>query len=228
MVNELYSSYSEMKGWSPDGGSGNPRAFENILAGSQKLGRLKILEIGFGDGSFLDWARNAGHIVTGVEILPECVKAAATRGHDVHLAENISGLEARSYDLILAIDVLEHLSLAQFGDLAKLANSVLKENGLIVARFPNGDSPFSGRYQTGDFTHERPLSSRSINQVLSPLGFVVTRAVNPRPKPISLGASLKVSIAYLVRDAMELFLGYLYFGYRTPMDPNIIVVLKRK
>jgi 2-polyprenyl-3-methyl-5-hydroxy-6-metoxy-1,4-benzoquinol methylase len=228
VTGDLYSSYAELKGWSSDGGSGNPLVFENILAVSGKGGKLRILEIGFGDASFMDWARSVGHDVAGTEIIPECVLAAQKRHHEVYLADAADSLESKRFDLIVAIDVLEHLTLKQFRELMELANKVLQNDGLIVARFPNGDSPFSGRYQAGDFTHEHPLSARSVDQICSPLGFIVTRSVNPRPSRKGLAAKLRITAAYALRDVIETFIGYVYLGYRTPMDPNIIVVLSRK
>jgi 2-polyprenyl-3-methyl-5-hydroxy-6-metoxy-1,4-benzoquinol methylase len=227
VTSELYNSYSQMKGWSAVGGSGDPYVFENIVSAANKQGTLRIFEIGFGDGSFLDWARQAGHHVCGMEIIPECICAARARGHSVYSPDEVSTLPKDSFDLIVAIDVLEHLNLSQLADVAKLAANVLRHDGLIVARFPNGDSPFCGHNQAGDFTHERALTAQSVHQVLSRDGFVVIRSANPRPKRGTLSSKLKGNAAYFVRDLIEIFLGFVYFGYRFPMDPNIIVVLAR-
>ncbi|HEY6618342.1 MAG TPA: methyltransferase domain-containing protein [Steroidobacteraceae bacterium] len=168
MNKDLYGSYAKMKGWSNAGGSGDPLSFEHIVSVSDKSGSLSILESGFGDGSFMDWARSVGHSITGIELIPDCVAAAKNRNHDVYLASDVESLEAQRFDLIVAIDVLEHLTVGQLAELANLATKVLRLDGMIVARFPNGDSPFSGRYQNGDVTHERPLSARAVDQIFVP------------------------------------------------------------
>jgi SAM-dependent methyltransferase len=227
MPSELYNSYSQMKGWSAVGGSGDAYVFENIVSAARKRGPLRIFEIGFGDGSFLDWAREAGHEVCGTEIIPECISAARARGHQVYSSDEAGALPTDSFDLIIAIDVLEHLNLSELGGLARLAAKILRHDGLIVARFPNGASPFSGLNQAGDLTHERALTPQSIHQVLSRDGFVVIRSANPRPRRGTLSGKLKGHAAYFVRDLIEVFLGFVYYGHRFPMDPNIIVVLAR-
>ena len=53
---------------------------------------LRILEVGFGSGRFLDWAQAQGMTTAGVEIIPECVEAARARGHDVFAGELREGL----------------------------------------------------------------------------------------------------------------------------------------
>lgn len=226
-MNDLYSTYTELKGWGAEASNIDPVTFAYVLRAARMCGKLRILEIGFGDGSFMDWARGAGHEVTGLEILPECVAAARARGHDACLASD--GLFAKvGFDVIVALDVLEHLDQPGFNDLTELAHRCLRPDGLIVARFPNGDSPFFGRYQYGDFTHRKPLSSRSLMQIMGPLGFELVHAFNPRPTPVKLRAKLKRRLGYLVRDLIEIVLGFAYFGCRTPMDPNIVVIIKAK
>lgn len=195
------------------------------MAQVQKRGALNILEIGFGDGSFLDWARGEGHNVAGTELIPECVAAAKARGHDARLASDVSFSDDH-FDVIVALDVLEHLDQSGFESLAALAHRTLRPYGVIIARFPNGDSPFFGQYQYGDFTHGKPLSSGSLMQIMSPLGFELARAVNPRPVPKNFTPKLKRKLVYMLRDLIEIGIGFAYFGYRTPIDPNILVVIE--
>ena len=45
---------------------------------------LKLLEIGFGPGAFLGWARDSGAIVVGVDIQSELVAAACSRGFEAY------------------------------------------------------------------------------------------------------------------------------------------------
>lgn len=217
----LYSRYNDFKGWSEVGAPIQPEVFETIVAATGKSGALDMLEIGFGDGSFLDWARAAGHRISGAEIRPEAVESARARGHDVFLGAP----DSRPVDLVVAIDVIEHLDRAGFSSFLETARSVLKPDGLIVARFPNGYSPFFGRFHHADMTHGRPLTGQSVAQMAMLSGFRLVREQNPRPRPRGIGRSIKAWFAYRLRDLVETILGHLYFGERFPMDPNILVVL---
>jgi SAM-dependent methyltransferase len=223
-VEELYTKYSQFKGWTAQPEDQQPEAYEEIVALSGKGGELDILEVGFGNGSFLDWARSRGHRVRGLEILPEAVERARARGHQAFLGKPADD----PADLIVAIDVLEHLNLESLLAFFELAERILRPSGAAVVRFPNGFSPFFGAYQYSDMTHSKPMTSEALGQLAMLKGFEVTRAVNPRPRPHGLKRFTKTFLAYRVRDLIETILGYAYFGCRKPMDPNVLVVLVRR
>ena len=222
---ELYGDYAAFKDWRADPDVGHPEDFAALLGSSGLSGHgLNLLEIGFGSGVFMDWAKGAGHSVVGLEILPEMIEAVRARGHQVYQE---APADLAPLDAIIAIDVLEHLDWAAFGDLMRLAHRTLKPHGVLIARFPNGDSPFFGRYQYGDWTHEKPLSAQAVGQMAAIHGMQVARAFNLRSLPSGFGRRLKRRAAYFARDLFETVLGVIYVGYRYPMDPNIAVVLKR-
>jgi 2-polyprenyl-3-methyl-5-hydroxy-6-metoxy-1,4-benzoquinol methylase len=220
---DFYARYDEFKGWSETPVPIAPEIFANLLDLAGATGQLRILEMGFGDGAFLDWARNRGHSVIGSEIRPEAIEAAKARGHEVY--QGVPAIEP--VDLIVALDVLEHLTIEQLLEFLATAEQLLKPDGSIVARFPNGSSPFFGHYQHGDATHQRPLTAALLQQIAILRGFQVAKASNPRPIPSGTRSAVKAWLAYRARDLFEVVLGYAYFGCRIPMDPNIVVVLRR-
>jgi len=225
----LYASYTAFKTWSMASEAARPEDFESLLRDAGLApGPLDLLDYGFGDGAFLDWARSAGHRVMGAEILPEMVAAATARGHRAIQADTLDQhLGETRFDAIVLLDVLEHLDRPAFRALLALAHKSLKPGGMIVARFPNGDSPVFGRYHHGDLTHERPLSAASVGQLAAPEGMTLVRAFNPRPVPPNALKALKRRAAYAARDVIEIALGLIYFGYRFPMDPNVAITLMR-
>ncbi len=107
------------------------------------------------------------------------------------------------------------------------ALGLLGPDGRILLRFPNGQSPFSGLYQNGDLTHVSRFTPASLRQLAEPCGLELAGAFNHRSMPPGLRA-LKRRAAYWVRDMVETVLGLVYFGRRVPLDPNIVVVLRRK
>ena len=225
MRDDLYSSYTQFKGWnkSIDGGF---QDFTNLLNLAGLNGSLRIIEIGCGAGTYMDWAKKNGHYIEGTELIPEMVEAVRAKGHTVHLVPTPpSKFPSQSFDAIVAIDVLEHLSLDQLRELADLAKAVLKPTGRLIAQFPNGASPFFGRYQYGDYTHPKPISPTSIRQILEPEGLKFEFSFNPRALPSGFLRNAKRRSVYLIRDIIEIFIGYVYFGRRVPLDPNVVVVL---
>lgn len=80
-----------------------------------RLSRMQtVLEIGFGNGEFLQWAQGQGATVTGVEIIPELVDVAQAAGLEAYLYNIVEPdgedpLCGRKFDCIVALDVLEHL-----------------------------------------------------------------------------------------------------------------------
>lgn len=84
-------------------------------------------------------------------------------------------------DVFLAIDFLEHLTRSEVIDLLTLLRSRLAPSGRLIARLPNAASPFFGRLQYGDLSHETAFTPRSIAQALKLAGFesVVILPANP-------------------------------------------------
>ena len=158
MTESAEHHYSEWKGWSEDSFGALTRSdvdyFEREMS---RVGRRRpvrtVLEIGFGDGKFLEFARSRGCEVTGVELLPELVERATAAGFRAHTADDEHSVPAHSFDLVVAFDVLEHISPEHsVAFLASLAEK-LSERGRVVLRFPNADSWLGNPFQNGDHTH---------------------------------------------------------------------------
>ena len=58
-----------------------------------------------------------------------------------------------------------------------------RQQGVLVARTPNGVSPLHGFYFSGDATHEQLLSPQALRQVALHCGFTETAAFSCRPVP---------------------------------------------
>ena len=91
------------------------------------------------------------------------------------LADNPS-----SFDIVLAIDVLEHLTKAEVLEALAGIRRALRGRGVLIVRVPNAQSPFSGRFRYGDFTHQTSFTQHSIRQVLLASGFSEVSTFRPR------------------------------------------------
>jgi 2-polyprenyl-3-methyl-5-hydroxy-6-metoxy-1,4-benzoquinol methylase len=225
----LYQTYADFKSWTGEKAPGDDATYAIELRRAGLKPHAKILEIGFGDGHFLDWASREGHCVTGVEVIEDLVKSARMRGHNVFCGTAQSALSSTEdrFDLIVAFDVFEHLTVNELLELMRFTKTILAPQARILARFPNGASPFSGPYQNGDITHMLTLNGEAVRQIAHAAGMQVTGIHNAARSKNGGNAhgGLKKRAGYLVRDLIEMSLGAIYFGQRIPLDPNLTVII---
>lgn len=172
---KLYESYSNWKGWSDHftcGGLDRER-FREDFAGIDLAGKA-LLEIGFGPGALLAWAREMGAVVTGSEINAESLAAASREGIPVVPPdfERTGALADGSFDIVVAYDVFEHLDAPTLKAKLVALDRALRPGGLLVLRYPNGQSPFGLPSQHGDVTHLQALSEMKVTQLADGTGLV--------------------------------------------------------
>lgn len=199
----------------------------------KKTGLTKVedvLEVGFGNGEFISFSEASGFSTVGVEICFELVETARDRGYEAytHLDEVPNN---RLFDLIILFDVLEHIEQPEIPNLLNKLKKTLKPGGTILARFPNGDSPFGRPHQHGDITHKTTIGSGKIRYFADTAGLDVKYCGSPS-MPIT-GSPLKYaiynSLARPLRWVLDKSIGALYFQ-RTDLtfSPNLTVILTRR
>ena len=168
-----YKTYEKWKTWDQsEFGQFNRKEyyyFKKILSDDltlAKKGNLSILEIGFGNGSLAGWLRNSfpGVQWTGVEIQESLINKARKANFQA-----VSAIpdKNRKFDLVIAIDVLEHLTDQEISNLFDQIKLILNPNGKVIARTPNAAGPFGLPNQTGDPTHTTPISASRLNAYLN-------------------------------------------------------------
>lgn len=228
---DLYANYAEWKQW--DGvfkpRDKEARYFAAELDGIALRGR-RVLEIGFGNGSFLAWARVHGAAVSGIEINNAMLEAARAHGFEASDAslDQLAG-DGRQYDLIVAFDVLEHWDTAELLRNFGLIRQLLGDGGIFLARFPNGQSPYGRAFQHGDFSHKSVLSSEKIRYLATASRLQVVRIANAsrvgaHTDPLS---TLRQRWLAWRRRRIERGLARLYGMPRLPLDPNLVAVLRK-
>jgi 2-polyprenyl-3-methyl-5-hydroxy-6-metoxy-1,4-benzoquinol methylase len=100
----------------------------------------EIMEVGCGDGSTLNYLKTNSfcNFTHGVEIFPDAAKIACSRVDKLYQS-NIEAMdlpiETSSLDLILCLDVLEHL--VNPVKVVEYLHKLLIPNGLLIASIPN-------------------------------------------------------------------------------------------
>ena len=125
----------------------------------------KVLEVGYGRGSFLQFGKQMLWDITGVEINQDLVDEAKTNNYNVIAARDLNGLKANDFDLVCAFDVFEHIDAEEIHDYVMSLKRLLKPGGIILAKFPNGDSPLGMPNQNGDLTHKIAIGSGIIHDL---------------------------------------------------------------
>jgi 2-polyprenyl-3-methyl-5-hydroxy-6-metoxy-1,4-benzoquinol methylase len=116
------------------------RNYEYELKEIQKIKKSgKFLDIGTNMGFFLRKAKELGFETEGVEPSPALSEIARKYwGLNIHtcfLEDAV--LEEKSFDVISMIDVLEHVTNPK--DLLRKCASLIKDDGIVVIKVPNGD-----------------------------------------------------------------------------------------
>jgi 2-polyprenyl-3-methyl-5-hydroxy-6-metoxy-1,4-benzoquinol methylase len=161
----------------------------------------RVLEIGCGAGQTLAFLRSAGRAkwVCGVELVESVARRAATQIDEVLVGdvERMSlSIPARSIDLVLLLDVLEHL-VDPWTTMARLAG-LLKPGGHVIASVPNvrhysvvAPLVLRGRWTyvpagVLDATHLRFFTKRSAKALLETGGLTIDRLrTTGVPRPIA-------------------------------------------
>lgn len=133
-----------------------------------------ILEIGCGEGDFLRELSESGYqYASGIDIAPDMVSAAQQAGLNVRLGDALVELSnmSETFDVVIAIDVVEHLTGDEQLALLERIFERLKENGKLIVKTANGRGLFARQVMYGDFTHEHILTPESLRQVLTTVGF---------------------------------------------------------
>jgi SAM-dependent methyltransferase len=173
-----YERYAEGKKWERQHfgsfSAENDRYFSDQIDGfGIAIAGRRVLDIGFGNGAFLGWLRSRAAIPAGVEIQPGLVERARLFGVPA-MAEIGPGLSDRlggPLEACFAFDVLEHMDPDDIVAMLKCLAGEMAPGGLMLARFPNGDSPFGLIHTNGDWTHRCIIGRGMLLQILDAAGW---------------------------------------------------------
>ena len=196
-----------------------------------------VLEIGPGRGEFL--AVLARHGIDDVDIIePDAavgrhiVEHFPVRRHWFVALEDLGGIrgELRSYDLIVLVQVLEHVRKDKLADVVGMLYARLKPGGRLLIVVPNGGNPFGVIELYADLTHVALFTENSLRQLVLAAG-ITDAGIEIRGFRVP-ATSLVNLVRIVLQKVLHLFLLALLLAntgnvYRT-LDPNICLIVTRR
>lgn len=159
-----------------------------IVATADRLVGLRgrrVLDFGCGRGDLLAYLLEAGAVASGLEFSADSAELARGRlagcagFGGVELAQGLpSGLADGSFDVVLLVEVVEHLLDDQFAPTLAEVARLLVPGGSVVVTTPNAEDLAAARIFCPDcgavfhpWQHQRSLSSQSIAALMAEHGF---------------------------------------------------------
>lgn len=110
-----------------------------ILQELNQLPKGRVIDVGCGEGLFLDAAKQLGWKTLGIELDPEAVKVVRASGHEViHGTYEACAAFDNEIDCIICSHVLEHVHDPKF--LLFIVSRALKLGGTALISLPNAGS----------------------------------------------------------------------------------------
>jgi len=167
-----------------------------------------IVDVACGYGRLLRFFAARGYAdVLGVDISGEEVELARKIHPKVEQANTLDFLEGRPahFDLITAIDVVEHMRKDEVLRFFDAARGALRPGGRLVVQTPNADTPWVSTIRYGDFTHELALNPNSMRTVMELCGFEGFEAREQGPVPTSVLSGVRWGLWKLTRLSSLLY-----------------------
>ncbi|MBN2753868.1 MAG: class I SAM-dependent methyltransferase [Candidatus Goldbacteria bacterium] len=130
-----------------------------------------ILELGSGKGEFLDCCKDAGVKVTGVDHYADKSDRRIIKSD---ARAFLKKAKKNSYDGIYARHFVEHFEADGLINIFKMAENVLKKDGVFLMIFPNLRNIHVATYEFwSDPTHARPYTGEALAVLLDKAGFKI-------------------------------------------------------
>ena len=155
----------------------------------------RILELGCGQGRFLKFVEDCGYRnMVGVDVSAEQVEVARKlcSSAEVCHGDVLDYLaECEPADVIVAIDLIEHLTKEELIHFLELTRQRLRPEGVLVLQTPNAASPLGLRQRYHDFTHEISFDRAALTNLLRLTGFEATMFLECGPVVHGVKSSIR-------------------------------------
>jgi 2-polyprenyl-3-methyl-5-hydroxy-6-metoxy-1,4-benzoquinol methylase len=170
--------------------------YKNIVDFFGRCEDISLFDIGCGFALALQYFREKGLKVGGMDPAPEAVEYAKKKNIDVRLAgiEDFECIESQQFDVVTIMNTLEHLR-KPADTLFNIKRYLLKDEGLLVIDVPNEFNDFqivaNKEFELGEWwvcppNHINYFSVSSLKDVLQKCGYVIVNYESSFPLELFL------------------------------------------
>jgi 2-polyprenyl-3-methyl-5-hydroxy-6-metoxy-1,4-benzoquinol methylase len=210
----------------------NSYMWNRILSGWLPVDKnSKICEVACGAGIFMHWLANQGYSdIEGSDLSENQLNLARNSGLNVKQIDALSELRLKpddSVNCVVALDFYEHLTKEDFLDFLHESYRVLKKDGRIILRGPNGGSPFLGRSLYNDITHQFALTPVAFEAILKMFGFTDIQFKDPTIPSIVKWRFVLAPLSWLAQVAIRMIAKAAVRENITFLSPSIFLSAKK-
>jgi 2-polyprenyl-3-methyl-5-hydroxy-6-metoxy-1,4-benzoquinol methylase len=170
----------------------------------------RVLDLGCGSGTLLYFLQAAGYReLSGIDSSPEQIEHARQLGFpNVSEADVFGFLETTaddSYDVVVAFDMIEHLTKPELLRLADEIYRALAPDGRWIIHAPNAEGVFGSRVRYSDLTHEQAFTPASLAQLAMAAGFRSSECFEDAPVAHGMKSVGRLIVWKLGRGLLRLF-----------------------
>ena len=140
-------------------------------------GLLKVADLGCGEGKYIYSSTYKENIKTCdlidkyVKPSDEILKDPRYQYKQTDVESYLNNTESNSLNLILAKDILEHISQEDSQRILDECYRILTKDGMLLIQMPNGSSPFGLRNFNNDLTHIQFLGHTALKDLCEKSSF---------------------------------------------------------
>lgn len=206
--------------------------FEHNLGRYFSDKKIDVLEVGPGMGEFVSFCNSRGISCVDVVDNDSGVLAHIKKNFKIRsafLMESLRGKDLGRYDLIVLVQVVEHIPPDQYKSTLSTLYSHLKVGGRIIIVVPNGNNPLGLIERYGDLQHYNCFTSQSLRDLVrvSELSECKVELRGYNIPPSSLLNVIRILVQKILHMILLLLMianGGTYFNI---MTPNIMLVLSK-
>jgi len=147
---------------------------------------VSVIDIGCGYGAFVNLMKELDyHSTLGIDASPEMIKVSKKLNiKDIHQKDIMTFLkncDNESFEVVTAIDVIEHFSRQELFELLFQLNRIIKKGGRLITHQPNAEGVFGNAVLYGDYTHDLSFTRKSMDQILQANGFSDIESFEDKP-----------------------------------------------
>lgn len=196
-----------------------------------------IVSIGCGNGTELAFLQTKGQ-VTGLDIDMQVVENCRAKGFDVLQADLLSNTLSEQFDIVVAMDIVEHIKDDQ--QAVQALYKLVKPGGSLIVTVPAFPFLWTDLDELTDFPHHRRYTRTTLQKLLNKTGMTVTLCSYYNfflfplvllTKILKTSADKQLKLPYRFFNTLfyHVFAGERFFlrRYRFPWGGSLIAVIKK-